>query len=434
MSKRTRVVVIGAGFGGLQSTHHLLRRDDVDVVLIDRNNFHTFSPLLYQVATCGLDPSAIAYPIRTIFRKRDNVRFLMGEVNHIDPAAKQVTVRVNGSEQIEAYDYLIIAAGSVTNYFGNASLMDQAFGLKDLPDAIQLRNHILSLFERAAWTQDADLKAALTTFVVVGGGPTGLETAGALYELYNYVLKQEYELRGDELRARVILLEAQPQLLAPYPEALQNSAARQLKDLGVEVMLEAMVKSVEPGKVLLQDGRVIESHTLVWAAGVQGSPIAKMLGIPLQKGGRIPVDKSMRVTQFEGVYAVGDITYLLDKNGQSYPMVIPVAQQQGELVARNIQHDLLDEALEEFTYHDRGNMATIGRRRAVAWIYNRIQLTGFLAWLGWLFLHLIVLMGFRNRIAVFFNWVWNYITYDRSVRLILRLNPEEEKDKQTVEA
>lgn len=414
---RPRIIIIGAGFGGLAVVNKL-HRHDVDILLIDRNNFHTFTPLLYQVATCALDPSEIAYPVRGIYRKNRNVSFLLGEVIAIHPHEKQITVKTNGTTLDQSYDYLVIATGSVINFFGNDSIEQFAFGLKNLQDTLILRNHILKLFEKATWTKDSIERDAMTTMVVVGGGPTGLETAGALYELYNHVLSREYN-RANAIRARVVLVEASNQLLAPYPDRLRELARKQLESLGVEVILGKAVQKMEKNRVILADGEVIHTHTLVWSAGVKGSPVARMLGVELARGDRIPVKPTMEVIGLDDIYAAGDITYIPDKNGQPYAQVITVAQQQGKLVAKNIINRLNDKPQAEFVYFDKGIMATIGRRRAVAYPFNKVQLSGFFAWITWLGLHLIWLMGFRNRINVFVNWVWNYLTYDRSVRIIL---------------
>ncbi|MCA9972571.1 MAG: NAD(P)/FAD-dependent oxidoreductase [Anaerolineales bacterium] len=412
-----RVIIIGAGFGGLFAARTLANQP-VDVLLIDRNNYHTFTPLLYQVATCALDPSDIAYPIRTIFYKNRNVHTLLGAVTAIDTTSRTLTIQTDGATRTEAYDYLIIATGSDPTYFGKDAFREHALELRTLADAVHLRNHVLALFEKAAWTADPERVAALTTLVVVGGGPTGLETAGALYELYNHVLNQDYRPR--DLRARVVLVEMQPHLLAPYPPRLRDAALKQLRSLGVEVVLGKAVAEVAADHVTLDDGSVIPTHTLVWAAGVRASPFAEMLGVPLKSGGRLPIAPTTAVPTLPHTYAVGDIAYLEDPAGQPYPMLIPVAQQQGVLAAENILADIHGRPPKTFSYHDRGIMATIGRRRAVAWIFNRIPLTGYLAWLAWLGLHLVTLLGFRNRLSVFVNWVWNYLTYDRSVRLILQ--------------
>lgn len=416
--QKTHVVIIGAGFAGLNTAQTLANQPDIDVLLIDRNNYHTFTPLLYQVATSGLDPSSIAYPIRSIFHDKDNVHCLMGEVRAINHADKNVTVHTANGERVESYDYLVLATGSVTNFFGITSLEKYAFEVKSLGKAVEMREHILRLFEQAAWTDDIEKQSELLTMVVVGGGPTGIETAGAMFELYSYVLKQEYDDRQD-LKARVILIEAMDKLLLPYPERLQESAEKQLAELGVEVMTNAMVEDAGEDFIKLKDGQIIKTRTIVWSAGVKTSPLAMMLDVTLAKAGRVPVEPTMEVSDRDDIYVAGDMAYLEDPNGDPYPMLIPVANQQGKLVARNIINRLNNRPQYIFTYNDRGIMATIGRTRAVAWIFYRVQLTGFLAWLGWLFLHLIMLMGFRNRISAFLSWVWNYFTYDRSVRIIL---------------
>lgn len=416
-TQKPRVIIIGAGFGGLDAARTLANQP-VDVLLIDRNNFHTFTPLLYQVATSGLDPSEIAYPVRHIFANRPNVNFMLGEVVGIDHTAQTVQVRTNGNMQTEPYDYLIVAAGTTTNHFGNNQIAQFAFNLKDLSDAVILRNHILKLFERAAWADDPAYKKALTTMVVVGGGPTGLETAGALHELYNYVLRHEYR-QADDMAAHVILVEAADYLLAPFPPRLRQSALDQLTSLGVEVIVGNGVKDADNHSIRLQDGREIATHTIIWAAGVKASPVGTMLGVELQRGERVPVKPTLEVIDRENIYVVGDMSYLEDANGRPYPQVIQVAKQQGKLAARNILRRLDNQPETEFHYHDPGIMATIGRSRAVAWIYNRIPFTGYIAWVMWLVLHLIWLMGFRNRASVLVGWIWNYFTYDRSVRIIL---------------
>lgn len=415
---RPRIVIIGAGFGGL-NTAQSLARQPVDILLIDKNNYHTFTPLLYQVATCGLDPSDIAYPVRGIFRNQDNIRFLLGTVTAIDTDKQLVSVSAEGDTRDEPYDYLVVAAGSVTTFFGNKNIGRVAFEIKDLSGSVRLRNHILKLLERAAWTDDTDLRRALTTMVVVGGGPTGLETAGALTELYNFVVKREYPHVAD-LDAHVILIEATDRLLAPFPEKLRSAAADQLGSLGVQIKFGAFVSDADETSVTLKDGTVIPAYTLVWAAGVETSPLAKMLNVPLERGGRVPVEENLHARGLKNVYVIGDMAHLIDpKTNAPHPQMIPAAIQQAKLAAKNILAEISGQPTESFNYFDKGIMATIGRRRAVAYPFNRVQLTGWLAWITWLGLHLIWLLGFRNRVQVFVNWVWNYLTYDRSVRLIL---------------
>lgn len=416
-TQRPRVVIIGAGFGGL-ATARALANQSVDVLLIDRNNFHLFTPLLYQVATCGLEAEEIAYPVRGIIRGKGNIEFLMGEVEEIDAVEKCIFVRTNGEVKRKGYEYLVVAAGSVSNYFNNDSVALYSFDLKDLDDSVELRNHILRLYERANWTDNEEKRDAMTTVVVVGGGPTGLETAGAMQELYDHVLSKEFpKLKFNE--PRVILVEAMDTVLRPYPEPLQKSALKQLSSLGVEVILGNAVSDVRRDGVVLQDGREISTHTLVWSAGVKASPLAEMLNVPLARGGRVPVKPTTEVINLDGVYVVGDMAYLEDENGMPYPQLIPVAQQQGALTAENIMRRIAGQEEQVFEYQSRGTMATIGRSRAVAWIFHRFMLTGYFAWAAWLVLHIMTLMGFRNRVKVFVNWVWNYFTYDHAVRIIL---------------
>jgi NADH dehydrogenase len=423
---KPRVIIIGAGFGGLFATRTLAGQD-VEVFLIDRNNYHTFTPLLYQVATCALDPSEIAYPIRNIFQGKKNVHSFLGTLTAVDPENQTVTIEFAGESRTEHYDYLILATGSTPTYFGNDDFRQFSLELRTLGDAVDLRNHILYLFEKATWTQDVAKVEALTTIVVVGGGPTGLETAGAIFELYNHVLDKEFPHRT--LRARVLLVEMQPHLLAPYPDELRQAALKQLRSLGIEVILENAVTEVAEDHVVLSDGTTIPTHTLVWSAGVKASPVGEMLGVDLARGGRVPIEKTTAVIGTKNIYVVGDMAYLEDADGNPYPMLIPVAQQQAILAAKNILADVQGKPLQEFAYHDRGIMATIGRTKAVAYIYNKIKLKGFLAWIGWLFLHLVTLLGFRNRLFVMLSWIWNYLTYDRSVRLILEKSPGKDIDR-----
>ncbi len=412
--KQAKVIVIGAGFGGLYATQTLANMP-VDVLLIDRKNFHTFTPLLYQVATCGLDPSEVAYPIRNIFANKSNINFMMGEVQSINTSDQKVFIHTDSSLYEEEYDYLIIAGGSVTNFFGNKTVEQWSFGLKDLSEAVILRNHILKNFEQAAWTTDKIERNAFATMVVIGGGPTGLETAGGLHELYKFILQKEYH----GLQARVILVEATDRLLTPFPERLQQAAYQQLTSLGVEIIFNNPVQTAGKGYIHLQDGQRIDTHTIIWAAGVQASPLAHLLDVELQRGSRVPVKPTLEAIGLEHIYVIGDMAYLEDQNGTPYPQLIPVAKQQGRLAAFNIARQINGQHQVNFEYRDRGIMATIGRSRAVAWIYNRIPVTGYVAWIMWLGLHLIWLLGFRNRLSVLIGWIWNYFTYERSVRIIL---------------
>jgi NADH dehydrogenase len=413
-----KVIIIGAGFTGLAAARQL-SKTPVDVLLVDRNNYHLFTPLLYQVATCALDASDIAYPVRRIFRRQSNVEFRLGEVTSIDHTHQTVTIRENESVHEEPYDYLVLAAGRVSNFFGNDTIEEFSFGMQTLSEALILRNHILQLFEEATWIEDEAARRALTTLVVAGGGPTGLETAGALYELYNFVLQNEYK-KLQNMKARVILLEALDSLLLAYPEHLRESAKKQIETLGVEVMLNSKVQTVTEDRVILADGRSIETRTLIWAAGIKASPLAQTLNVNLERGGRVPITEAGEVIGYQNVFAGGDLMHLINpKTQQPYPQLAPVATQMGKLIGKNIQNRIAGRELEIFRYNDRGIMATIGRRRAVAWVFYRIQLTGRVAWFAWLVLHLLWLMGFRNQISVLINWIWNYINYDRSVRILL---------------
>ncbi len=419
-----KVVIIGAGFGGLFTAKQLANKD-VEVLVIDRNNYHLFTPLIYQVATCGLDVQDVAYPIRKIFAETDNIDFMLGDVRQILPDDNHLVVQVDGEERLVDYDYLVVAAGTVSNYFGNEQIAENSFSVKTVEDSVRLRTHILKLYERMDWGRDKYELDAIRTMVVVGGGPTGLETAGALHELYSHVLQKEYKPLKD-VPARVILVEAMDSLLGPYPSNLQRRAKEQLEDIGVEVVMGRLVTEVHEDRVVLDNDDVIRTYTLVWAAGVKASPLAQMLNIELARGGRIPVEPNLRTRDFENIYAIGDIAYLEDENGKPYPQLIPVAQQQAKQTAKNLLKRIAGQEEEAFSYRDRGSMATIGRSRAVAWMFNRIQMSGYIAWLAWLGLHLVTLLGFRNRVSVFVSWVWNYFTYDRSARIILEYPTENE--------
>lgn len=417
-----KVVIIGAGFGGL-FTARQLAGEDVEVLVIDRNNYHLFTPLIYQVATAGLDVQDVAYPIRKIFAENDNIDFMLAEVTDIQPDQKQLVVRADDEIRLIDYDYLVIAAGTSSNYFGNENIERHAFPLKTLENSIALRTHILKLYERLDWQRDRAELDAISTMVVVGGGPTGIETAGALHELYTHVLREEYKPLKD-VPARVILVEAMDSLLGPYPTRLQQRAKEQLESIGVEVILGQMVQNVYDDHIVLASGDVIRTYTLVWAAGVKASPLATALNVELARGGRIPVEGNLEVLGLENVFAIGDISYLEDANGRPYPQLIPVAQQQAKLLAKNLMRRMKGKQEKVFRYFDRGSMATIGRSHAVAWIFNRVQISGYLAWLAWLGLHLVTLLGFRNRVSVFINWVWNYFTYDRAARVIVDYTDE----------
>jgi NADH dehydrogenase len=419
-SARPRVVIIGAGFGGINAARTLADKD-VDVLMIDRNNYHGFWPLLYQVATAGLEPESVAYPVRAIVRGYSNVSFMMAEVTGIDLDAKLVHT---GSIALP-YDYLIIAAGSANNYFGNDSLAVRTYGLKDIDDAENLRNQVLSNFEHAVSEQDPALRRRLMTLVIVGGGPTGVELAGAFIELVRHVLVRDYPML-DISEARVVLVEASDHILAVFPENLRKHALRRLQKMGVEVRLKTHVSAVDETKVTFDDGSSIEMGAVVWAAGVRAAHLSDNLGVKLARSMRVPVEPTLNLAAHPEVFVVGDMAYLEGyKPGVAYPMVAPVAIQMAERAAKNILAKTRRRPMKPFSYFDKGNMATIGRRGAVLDSFG-IRLSGYLAWMGWLVVHLLFLVGFRNRVIVLLNWAYNYFTYDRGVRLITGLKPEGE--------
>lgn len=404
-------MVVGAGFGGLRAAR-ALRHAPVDVLLLDRKNYHAFWPLLYEVASAGLEPDDIAQPVRAILRGAPNIRFRMAEVLAIDTAARLL----HTDSGDVPYDYLIVAAGSVTNYFGLRSVEECSLALKDLRQATQVRNRVLRAFERANMAPDAAERERLMSVVIAGGGPTGVELAGALAELKRHVLPRDYpEL--DLSRARVILVEATDALLPSLPKRLQQKALEQLRSLGVEVRLGEPVSAISDDGVVLQDGETIAAENVVWVAGVRAAPLAGTLDADSGPGGRVRVLPTMQLPYDERVFAIGDLAFLQDQHGAAYPMVAPVAMQQADVAATNIVRLVGGESLRAFRYRDRGTMATIGRRKAVAHVFG-LQFSGLIAWVLWLIVHLIQLVGFRNRALVLVNWIWNYFRYDRANRLV----------------
>lgn len=405
-----RVVIVGMGFGGIRAARELARHD-FEVTLIDRNNYHLFQPLLYQVATAGLEQESIAYPVRAMSRHWHNTRFHLAEVTSLD-FARQEVLTSSGSV---AYDYLVVGAGSVTNFFGLTTVEQHAFDLKKLLDAERLRNHILTAFERAVVELDPIKRRALMTFVIVGGGPTGVELAGALIELVRYVLAKDYrELRVQA--ARVVLVEASDRLLTAMPDELQTYTLNKLRSMGAEVLLDARVIDAGPERVVLSDGAVIPAHTLFWSAGVKAASLAETLNCPLKSGGRVPVETDLRLAGHPEVYVIGDMAYL-EQDGIPLPMVAPVAMQMGIYAGKAIVAQEQGQTIPPFRYHDKGSMATIGRSAAVA-VTHGLKLRGYAAWVAWLLLHLYYLIGFRNRVVVMLNWVWYYWFHERQVRLI----------------
>jgi NADH dehydrogenase len=417
MSDRDRdhVVVIGAGFGGL-ATAKRLAHADVDVTIVDRRNYHTFHPLLYQVATAGLNSADIAYAVRGIFHKQANVSFRQASVTGVDWQRRTLELDHPDQPSLD-FDHLVVAAGAAANYFGIPGAADHAFPLYALTDAVTLRNHILGRFEAA----DADpslIDDGALTFVVVGGGPTGVEVAGALSELFHKVLSKDFRML-DVAKARVVLIEMADVVLPPFSPASQRHARERLRTMGVDVRTGEAVTSVAPTRVTLRSGEELPAHTLVWAAGVQASPLASALDVPVTKGGRIAVGRDLCIEGHRHAYAIGDVAAIPDGKGGVLPMLAPVASQSGRHAADEIIRSMHGQRSRRFHYLDKGTMATIGRRAAVAELPLHIRLSGTPAWVSWLGLHLLTLIGFRNRASVFVNWAWNYLTWDRGPRIIL---------------
>ena len=415
------VVVLGAGFGGLtfcQTFDH----PDTRITLVDRQNHHLFQPLLYQVATAGLSAPEIAQPIRSILSNRPRVTVLLDNVVDFNLAKKKVVLEKNTL----SYDYLVLALGGVTSYIGHPEWEQFAPGLKSLDDALRIRRRILLAFENAENAADVSEHDRLMTIVVVGGGPTGVELAGAFAELARHVLKSDFR-RIDPTQARIVLIEAGPRILAHLPPKLSASAQRQLEKLGVEVRTGTKVKNITQGRVELENDQVIEAENIIWAAGVSASPLTKKLGVELDRAGRVKVNPDLSPPGHPEVFAIGDMALVLDDEGKPVPGVSPAAMQMAKHVARIIRDELQlgrqRAARPAFRYWDKGTMATIGRSAAVAKI-GRIEFNGFLAWVAWLFIHLIFLVGFRNRLAVLLQWAYSYVAYKRGARIVTGLSEE----------
>jgi NADH dehydrogenase len=407
---RPRVVIVGGGFGGLWAAK-TLKGKQVDVELIDRHNYHTFFPLLYQVAAAELQPSDIAYPIRGILKRTRNARFRLGEVTALDLDRKQIDI----TGALVDYDYLILAPGSTTQFFEVAGAETHGWPLRTLDQAIGLRNHILRCVEEAALLSDKTRRARLLTFTIVGGGPTGVEFAGALQELINGPLARE---QGPHALApaKVVLVEATGALLGSYPERLSRYANRRLASMGVEVLFESQVESVDPDGVDLAGGARVESATVVWVAGVRGESRLQQWNMETGNGQRVVVNPYLQLPKHPEAFVIGD-SALLERNNP--PLVAPNALQQGVTAARNVLRMIEDKPLEPYRYRDLGGMAVIGRNAAIAHLFNQIPLTGFLAWVVWLGLHLIKLVGFRNRVAAVLSWMGDYLFTDRVARQII---------------
>jgi NADH dehydrogenase len=384
----------------------------VRVVLVDRQNYHLFQPLLYQVATAALSPGDIAEPLRAILRQYPNVQVLLGEVTHIDPAARQVEL-ADGTRL--GYEYLVVATGASHSYFGHPEWEPLAPGLKSLADALEMRRRILLAFELAEREPDPAKRQALLTFVVVGGGPTGVELAGAIAEIARHTVRRDFRT-FDPRQARVILLEGGPRILAAYPPDLSASAQRALEQLGVQVRTGAIATDVTAESVRVGES-VIPTHTTLWAAGVAASPLGRQLGVQVDRSGRVPVEPDLSVAGHPEVFVVGDLALAHDQHAKPLPGIAPVAIQEGEAAAANIWRLVHGQPAQPFHYFDRGTMATIGRAAAVAQI-RALHLSGLLAWLAWLMVHIFFLIGFENRVLVVVQWAWAYVSYERGARLI----------------
>jgi NADH dehydrogenase len=412
------IVVLGGGFGGLTFCQHF-RHPSARVTIVDRTNHYLFQPLLYQVATAGLSAPEIAQPIRSILASRSNVTVLLDQVTDFNLPKRQVLL---GEKALE-YDYLVLALGGCTSYFGHAEWEQFTPGLKTLGDALRIRSRVLLAFEQAENTEDAAAREKLLTIVIVGGGPTGVELAGAFAELARTVLKRDFR-RIDPASARIILIEAAPVVLAHLPPDLSESARRQLTKLGVQVRTSTRVKALREKEVELEGGEIIRAENILWAAGVSATPLTKNLGVELDRAGRVKVNPDLSLPAHPEVFAIGDMALVLQENGKPVPGVSPAAMQMARHVARIITGELRLGAggapRPPFRYWDKGTMSTIGRSAAVAWI-GKLHFSGLLAWLAWLFVHLIFLIGFRNKLAVLLQWTYSYFAYKRGARIITGL-------------
>lgn len=408
---KPRVVIVGGGFGGL-SAAQALRHAQVSVTLVDKTNYHLFQPLLYQVAMAGLAPGDIAHPIRSILRTQQNAEVILAEIEKVDLKNNLLHSSIGNI----SYDYLILAAGAQTNYFGHNDWPEHAVGLKDIDDALEIRRRVLVAFEEAEYEKDPVKQKQLLTFVVIGGGPTGVELAGSLAELSRHSLARDFR-RINPSSARVMLLEGLPRVLPPFVEELSEKAAEQLRKIGVEVRTGVKVIDIDELGVHVEGGEIIPSSTVMWCAGVAAVPLTKTLDVKIDRGGRVVVEPDLSIPDFRNAFAIGDLCNFAHQGEKPLPGLAPVAMQMGEAAAENILDDLNKRPRKNFHYHDKGTMATIGRSAAVADL-GKLKMSGLPAWLAWLLIHILMLIGFRNRIMVFLNWVWSFVTYDRGSRLI----------------
>ncbi|HEX6349189.1 MAG TPA: FAD-dependent oxidoreductase [Candidatus Dormibacteraeota bacterium] len=412
-AERPTVVIVGAGFAGLNCAK-ALRRAPVRTILVDRNNFHQFSPLLYQVATAALDSSDIAHPVRAVLRKVPNAEFRLAEVQRVDLDRRQLRT----DKGLLQYDYLVLACGSTTTYFGNQSVAERSFAMKTLDDSLLLRNRILSRFEAADWAADEQTRKELLTFAIVGGGPAGVECAGALAELISRVLRHDFK-ELDMRSAEIVLLQSGPALLEPFEPNLRDAARRRLERMGVKVMLNTRVAEVRDGEIQLADGTVMPVGTVIWTAGVEGAGIEEGLeGVPAGARHTLKVGPTLQVQGHPEVFVIGDQAAVEGPGGRQLPQLAPVAMQEAECAAGNLKALVEQRPLRAFRYRDKGIMATVGRGAAVVQS-GPLRMRGRLGWASWLFLHLVLIVGFRNRLSVLLNWSWNYFLWDRPVRLVI---------------
>jgi NADH dehydrogenase len=405
-----RIVILGGGFGGLYAAK-TLSKTDASITLVDRRNYHLFQPLLYQVATAALNPSDIAAPIRAVLRKQKNASVIMGDVQAIDTEHRIITM----ADGELAYDILIVATGATHSYFSHPEWEENAPGLKTIEDALEIRRRVLRAFEAAERETDPERQKAWLTFVIVGGGPTGVELAGALSEIARQTMLRDFR-RINPSSARVVLVEGKERVLPPYPPTLSAKAADQLRSLGVEVLANAVVTRITDHEVCVGE-TTIPTRMVLWAAGVQASPLAKSLGVPLDRAGRVLVEPDLSIPDHREVFVVGDLAAVKNDDGSLVPGVAPAAIQEGIHTAKNIARMIDGQPTLPFRYRDKGSLATIGRAAGVA-DFGRLKLSGFIAWAAWLAIHIFFLIGFRNRVLVILQWAWAYLTYQRGARLI----------------
>lgn len=413
-SNKTRIVIVGGGFGGIELAKKL-KTHEVEVMMLDKHNYHTFQPLLYQVATGGLEADSIAFPLRKIFKGQKNMTFRVTEAKRVLPEQNILETSIGTIE----YDHLVIATGSTSNFFGQAEIEQNAMPMKSIPEALNLRSLILQNLEAAQIAQDPLVKAELLNFVVVGGGPTGVETAGAIAELKKHVLKNDYpELNLEQVN--IYLIEGSPELLGAMSVQAQQKSEEFLKELGVTVLTSARVESYNGKLLSLVDGKSIPSSTVIWSAGVKGATLDGLNPTSIVRGNRVKVNNINLIDGHDNIYAIGDVSAMISEEyPNGHPGVAPTAIQQGKLLAKNLMNIIHKKPTEAFKYFDKGAMATVGRNRAVVDLH-KIRFQGIFAWFTWMFVHLMTLVGFRNKLVVFVNWVWSYFSYDRGTRLIIR--------------